>query len=276
MISYIIVSYNTVDLTIQTIRSIIENCVDYEVIVIDNDSCDGTVESLRKIFGNYTNIHVINSGSNLGFSKANNIGAKIAKGDFFVFVNPDTVFIDDIGTKLLQMYRSKFKNKEVILSPQILNPDYTEQHCMNLFPVLSVRTLIGKMQKTISYGNIRKSDWITGVSLSMSRETYEKLKGWNEIFDLYSEDLDICYRLRKMGGRSYVIKNIKLIHYGNQSGKQVYKTTYESERKKLNSLRVFYQQYYDDSKFLTYLRVIKILFKNTNIEHYINEELRGS
>lgn len=277
MISYIIVSFNTANYTIKTIDSIIEQCEDFEVIVVDNNSKDNSVAKLHAKFSENNNIHIINNHENLGFSKANNIGAKKAIGDFLVFVNPDTIFIQDIGNELYDIKRQCFNNRDVILSPQILNPDQTEQHCINLFPVLNIENIYKKVIKCIRLNKKNvEVDWITGVSLSMSRETYDKLEGWNEKFDLYSEDLDICYRLRKIGGRSYVIKNIKLIHYGNQSGKQVYKTAYESERKKLNSLRIFYQLYYDDKKFLAYLNVLKILFKNPNIERYINEELRDS
>ena len=87
MISYIIVSYNTLNLTVQAIDSIIDKCKDYEIIVVDNDSQDGTVQAIIEKYDNNKTVTLINSGGNVGFSIANNLGAKYAKGDFFVFVN---------------------------------------------------------------------------------------------------------------------------------------------------------------------------------------------
>lgn len=271
MISYIIVSYNTLNLTVQAIDSIIDKCEDYEIIVVDNDSQDGTVQAIIEKYDNNKEVTLINSGGNVGFSIANNLGAKHAKGDFLVFVNPDTVFIEDIGNKLYSVYKEYFFDKDVILSPQIINPDYTNQHCMNLFPVMSIRTVYDKIIKLFNRKIIRKSDWITGVSLSMTRTTFNKLFGWNEKYDLYSEDLDICYRLNKLKGASYVVSNIKLIHYGNQSGKQVYNSRYKSERKKLNSLRKFYELYYDDKKFVKYVKFLSLFDKNGYMRRYIKE-----
>lgn len=276
MISYIIVSYNTVKLTVQTIDSIVDKCRDYEIIIVDNDSHDGTVEVIKERYCENNSIQIIESGANIGFSAANNLGAKLAVGEYLVFVNPDTVFIEDVGNKLYSVYKNYFSKKDIILSPQIINPDYTEQHCMNLFPIITLKTPFAKIIKALNHKQIRKSDWITGVSLSMTKNTFEKLSGWNEKFDLYSEDMDICYRLKKIKGSAYVVKNTKLIHYGNQSGKQVYKSEYESERKKMNSLRKFYEIYYNENKFIKYLRIINLISKNENIDRYIEEEINSN
>lgn len=271
VISYIIVSYNTVNLTVQAIDSIIAKCKDCEIIVVDNNSCDGTVEVITKKYEDNELVTLIKSGGNVGFSIANNLGARRAKGDFYVFINPDTVCIEDIGNKLYEVYMERFFDKDVILSPQILNPDYTNQHCMNLFPVITLRTAYDKLVKILNRNKIRKSDWITGVSLSMTKSTFIKLGGWNEKYDLYSEDMDLCYRLRKLKGASYVVRDVKLIHYGNQSGKQVYNSEYKSEQKKLNSLRKFYELYYDDKKFTRYIKFLSLFDKNGYKRRYIKE-----
>lgn len=271
MISYIIVSYNTVDLTVQAIDSIIAKCKNCEIIVVDNNSHDGTVEVIKKKYQDSKLVTLINSDKNVGFSIANNLGARRAKGDFYVFINPDTVCIEDIGSKLYTVYKEHFSGKDVILSPQILNPDYTNQHCMNLYPVITLRTVYDKLVKLLNRNTIRKSDWITGVSLSMTRSTFNKLGGWNEEYDLYSEDLDLCYRLKKLKGAAYVVGNIKLIHYGNQSGKQVYNSEYKSAQKKINSLRKFYELYYNDKKFTRYIKFMSLFEKTGYKRRYINE-----
>src|SRR5688572_20192867 len=84
--SIIIVTYNNQQTIKECLDSIIKNSHDHEIIVVDNDSEDKTASIVKK----YTNISLIKNSENLGFSKANNIGAKQAKGEFLIFLNPDT------------------------------------------------------------------------------------------------------------------------------------------------------------------------------------------
>lgn len=274
MISYIIVSYNTCQYTIQTVESIMKNCNHYEIIVIDNNSTDNTVQELQAL--NNSNLVIIRSKVNLGFSKANNLGAKSAKGDFFVFINPDTLVLSDVGNELYELYKTSFVGTKTILSPQIINADYTLQHCNNLFPVISVKTPFKYLKKRLDNNrDLIKCDWITGVCLSMPRNVFVELNGWNEIYDLYAEDLDICYRAHLKGGECCIVKNIKIIHYGNQSGKQVYKTNYESFKKKNSSLRKYFDAYYSDRYFYLYMKIQAWLFRNKNAKRYLVEEFRG-
>ena len=278
MISYIIVSYNTTQYTQNTILSILNCCKDFEIIVVDNNSSDSTVHDINTNFSNYIGsiIKVIPCQNNNGFSKANNIGAKLAQGDYFVFINPDTVVLSDIGNELRLIYETKFKSKQVILSPQILNPDYTLQHCLNLFPIINISTFFKKIKKQLTSKSRTEyigSDWITGVCFCVSKETFQNLSGWNEMYDLYSEDLDFCYRLKKyLSGQVILCKNIKLIHYGNQSGKLVYKSTYSQFKKKMDSLKKFYLTYYNEKKFIKYLGKLKFFNKSEDLIRYYNEQ----
>lgn len=274
MISYIIVNYNTSDVTINMIDSIIKNCSDYEIILVDNNSTDNSVLKIKERFKE-NKVQVIENKANLGFSKANNIGFNNSKGDYIVFVNPDTLFSCDIGDKLYSEYKKNYLNKKVILSPQIMNSDGTEQHCRNLFPIINWALVFRKIKKIINekfYSRIN-SEWLTGVCYGMERSLVEQLAGWNENYDLYSEDLDMCYRLKKLlHGKCFVIKDIKLLHYGNQSGKQIYKTQYESFRKKTNALKIFYDLYYSQDSFILYLKKMYFITRNPLIKKYLKED----
>lgn len=272
MISYVLVSFNTKSYTLQTIESIKSHCTDYEIILVDNASSDKTVEEVRE---KHCDVKIIPMAENLGFSRANNIGALQSKGDFLVFINPDTVVLNDLGKELQAIYNSEFKNKNVILSPMILNPDGSKQHCMNLFPIINIGTVFRKLKKIVVNKTRRyiPCEWVTGVCYGMAKQTFEKLNGWNEEYDLYSEDLDMCYRLHKfLKGRTYVIRDVKLIHYGNQSGKQVYRTNYASFRKKTDSLKKFFKLYFGEEKFKKYLRRLYKINRDENIVKYLQEE----
>ena len=278
IISYIIVSYNTSYLTQNTVASILNNCSNSEIIVVDNNSADSTVEDLTKRFDKELlekKLNIVASKENNGFSKGNNIGASLAHGDFFVVINPDTIVLSDIGKELLMIAETKYKDKHLILSPQIVNPNMTNQHCLNSFPFLKIGTLFKRIIKKIKIKHshrLIKTDWITGVCLCMRRSTFNALSGWNEKYDLYSEDLDICYRLKKMlKGQVVAATDYKLIHYGNQSGGQVFKSSYSSYEKKMNSLRIFFNIYYSDKKFIRLMKFYKLINKNENASKYYNE-----
>ena len=112
MISYIIVSYNTSEFTQNTVETIIKNCSDCEIIVVDNNSSDNTVNDIQNRFAEFidSKLFVIACGENNGFSKGNNIGAERARGDYFVFINPDTVVVSDIGAQLKTIAETKYKS----------------------------------------------------------------------------------------------------------------------------------------------------------------------
>ena len=109
-VSVIIVSYNTKELTINTIKSVIDKTenVDYEIIVVDNDSKDGSVEELKKTFQD--KITIIEPKENLGFGRANNLGIKYAKGEYVFLLNPDTELINN-AIKIFYDYMEQ--NKQV-------------------------------------------------------------------------------------------------------------------------------------------------------------------
>ena len=125
MISIIIVSYNVKDYLKKCIQSIVKFSTNtsYEIIIIDNNSKDGSKEMLKNFFSNKINL-IFNS-KNLGFAKAVNIGLRHSKGDFVLLLNPDTVFIENIADKLKKYIQ---ENRKVgIVGCKVLNKDQTFQ-----------------------------------------------------------------------------------------------------------------------------------------------------
>ena len=96
-LSIIIVNFNTKDFIKQCIASIIGSSFEreFEIIVVDNASTDGSVEDIQKTTSLTQNFFLIENKENVGFSKANNQGIGVAKGSYFLFLNPDTVFSTD-------------------------------------------------------------------------------------------------------------------------------------------------------------------------------------
>ncbi|MBQ6437798.1 glycosyltransferase, partial [bacterium] len=132
-VSVIIVSWNTAALTCQTVESVYASLVDdgeklpeIEVIVVDNDSHDGTRERLAKLA--YPNLHVYNTGENLGFGRGNNFGLDRAHGEFVWFLNSDTIVQPGALSKLWRYYRENYQKARLgLVAAQLENPDGTWQ-----------------------------------------------------------------------------------------------------------------------------------------------------
>ena len=224
-LSIIILSYNTKNLTVKCARSVIRQYGgqiknnEAEIIVVDNASTDGSAEAI----GNFkfhpanggTNFKLINNKENYGFSKGNNMGAKEAKGEFILFLNSDAE-IKDGG--FLRMVDFMEKNPKIgVLGGKLLSPDGSTQASTgkfyNLYNVVIV--LLGGER----VGLIRKNpkirgpvDWVSGASMMVRKNVFEKLKGFDENFFMYIEDMELCYRFKKIGYQTYFFENIKLIH----------------------------------------------------------------
>lgn len=216
-LSIIVLSYNTKKLTLNCLNFLIKEYKDFiqkkeiEVIVVDNNSSDGTVESLR----NFGNLEIVKNNTNYGFSKGNNIGAKKAKGEYILFLNSDTK-VENQG--LLSMTNFLNQNESVgILGGKLLNPDGTQQRsCGNFYNLFNlIISLLGgervglirkKPEKT------QKVDWVSGASLMIRRNLFEKLKGFDENFFMYIEDMELCFRAKSIGFLTYFFPNVKIIH----------------------------------------------------------------
>ena len=111
-VSIIVVSYNTREMTLACLRSIVAETtrVEYEVLVIDNCSTDGSFEAVRDEFGNDTRFHISLAGENLGFAGGNNELAKRAHGKYLLLLNPDTVVLDRAIEELLEFAEENPKN----------------------------------------------------------------------------------------------------------------------------------------------------------------------
>jgi GT2 family glycosyltransferase len=232
-LSIIIVNYNVKEFLQNLIHSIHKAAqnLTYEIIIIDNASSDGSVEFISEKF---PEIKLIPNDVNLGFGKANNQGLKIAKGNYILLINPDSLVSEDTFSKLI----SFFENHPGVglASCKILNPDGTLQlACRRSYPgpwtsfckVTGLSTLFPKSKLfaryNLTYMDENQSyevDAISGSFMMMKKEVYEKVGGFDEDYFMYGEDLDLCYRIQKSGYKVFYFHESQVIHYKGESTKR--------------------------------------------------------
>lgn len=216
-LSIIIVNWNTGDLLYNCIKSINENMsnYEYEIIITDNDSKD---KSCDKIEEEFKNVKIIYSKENLGFSKGNNLAVRNARGKYVLFLNPDTIILNNAIGKAVEYIRINGNNK-TLLGVRLLNADRTLQISSCKFPnpinvILSSYTLPNEKH----YQN-HETDWVMGAFMLMDRTFFNSLGGFDESYFMYSEDIELCYNVRKNGGNIKFFAEAEIIHLYNQSGK---------------------------------------------------------
>lgn len=254
MFSVIIVNYNTKNLLKNCLNSIFEkiNNNDFEIIIVDNNSQDGSIEMLKNNF--ISKIKLIENKENFGFGTANNIGANIAKGDYLFFLNSDIV----VKKNILKNIEKVLKNKNIgAISPRlVLQNMENQEHAYGDFPLL-LNLFFGKLKrKAKDEKNIIYTDWISGAALVIRRNIFKSIGGFDENFFMYFEDIDLCKRVKKEGYIIAVCKDILIVHLGGKS------ISNSLERKKYyyRSQDYFYKKYYGFLGMIV-MRVIRCPYK---------------
>ncbi len=232
-ISIIIVSYNVKDYISQCIRSIYKSSLnqnEYEVIVIDNDSHDGTSDTIKQ---NFDKVILHQNNINEGFSKAVNKGITLSQGEYICILNPDVIIQETTLSNLLN-FQSLNPNLGAI-GPKILNSDGTIQHsCKRSFPtpLNSLFRLTGLDrifpkskffgQYNLTYLDIDKEhevDVISGACMMVPKKIFQKIGNFDERFFMFGEDIDICHRIKAAGYKICYVPTSEIIHYKGESVK---------------------------------------------------------
>jgi len=231
-ISVIIVSYNVKEFLQQSILSLKNslNDLEHEIIVVDNNSVDGTNEIIRYKF---PDIILIENDNNRGFAAACNQGLAASKGEYLLLLNPDTMIQEDTIQTMINFFESV--PDAGAAGCKILNADGTLQlACRRSFPsplvalpkLLGLSRLFPKVKMFGKYNltyvdpdELLEVDAISGSFLMFRRDVYEKIEGLDETFFMYGEDLDYCYRIKEAGWKIYYVPDTKIIHYKGESAK---------------------------------------------------------
>ncbi len=239
-LSIIIVNWNGINFLPDCLKSIVENppSVPYEIIVVDNDSSDGSVAWMRSsdaiaLLGE-TNFRLIESGGNLGFSKANNLAIDDSDSPVIFLLNPDTVVRKGAIDKLLATLESD--ENIGACAPKLLNADGSVQHSVWAFPptpltILFIELKLVKFLPKRPFRNvIYSSFWdyerrvdvpiISGAAIMAKRETVEQVGGLDPSFHMYGEDVEWCARIKKGGWRIFFEPDAEIFHFGGLSSSQ--------------------------------------------------------
>ncbi len=229
-LSIIIISYNTKQLTLDCIQSVLDQTSEtrYELIVVDNNSPDQSAEAIKKKF---PQINLIASKDNLGFAKANNLAAEKASGEFILLLNPDTVVLDNAIDKLMQFAHdnpdSGIWGGRTLYGNKSLNPTscWKKMTLWNVFCRTTGLTGLfpaSEFFNAESYGkwqrdSVREVDIVTGCFLLITAELWHRLNGFDPAFFMYGEEADLCLRAGKLGASPIVTPDATIIHYGGAS-----------------------------------------------------------
>lgn len=245
-VSIIIVNYKTPDLVIDCIKSVKEKTqgLSYEIIVVDNDSQDGSLEQIEAAFGK--SIQIIDSGSNLGFGKANNLGAKYATGKHLFLLNSDTVLVNN-AIKILFDYIETHKNVGVVggnLYTADLSPSqsYASRFdeiadikakaswhsiaCEFVMRQIDQRVKNAKYRwhraygKCFNFSNRPKSvAYIIGADMMIRKQVFDQVQGFDKRFFMYAEEEEMTWRIQQQGYKSVSVPAARIIHYNGRSSK---------------------------------------------------------
>ncbi len=238
-VSIIIVSWNVKELLKLCIESIIlfTKNVNFEIIIVDNDSSDGTKEEISRIMNRNSSLDMIfiENEKNYGFSKANNIGLERARGKFILFLNPDTELLSNSIKEMAQFLE---KNHEYgAVGCRLVYPDGTIYHpCARGYPtpinvfyeIMLLRRLFPKVKKFGALGMLywdkgdsRDVDCLVGACVLVKREVLKSVGSFKDIFFMYGEDIDLCYRIKNGGWKIRYMADFSIIHHTEKSSEQV-------------------------------------------------------
>lgn len=220
-LSIVTLSYNTKDLILQCLNSVISQYKnelkkkEIEIIVVDNNSTDGSPSEISNIKNQISNLKLVQNKENVGFAKGCNIGAKAALGKYLLFLNSDTQVLDK---GFMSMIDFMDKNPKVaILGGKLENNDGSIQPSSGKFYNLFNLTLVLLGLERIGFvrsspNKVQRVDWVSGACMMVRGDVFEKLTGFDEKLFMYMEDMELCFRAKKLGFSTYFYPNLKLRH----------------------------------------------------------------
>lgn len=278
-LSIIILSYNTEELLRRCLDSLGQESEKMgkwkeEIIVVDNNSSDGSVEMIRaikpKMESRRISFSLIESKKNLGFAGGNNLGLKKAKGKFILFLNSDTEIFPG-GLEEALNFMASDKKVGAMTPKTMLFSGKMDPDCHRGFPtpwasltyfcglerLLPKSRLFGQYHKF--YEDLNKPHEIDagfGTFMTIRREVYEQVGGWDEEYFFYGEDLDYFYRIKQVGWKvMFYPKPLLKHHKGGSSGlrRESQKVTFVSRETRIKTakasikaMEIFYKKFYRD------------------------------
>jgi len=200
-------------------------------VVVDNASMDGSADSLEDFTLPLT---MIRNHENKGFAYACNQGAKMGTSGYILFLNPDVKLFPDSLVKALRFLEGEHNERLGILGIQLVDEKGVVQRNATRFPTpkslfyqmlgldrLWPRRFPSHFITDWDYRESREVDQVTGAFYLVRRKVFEELKGFDERFFMYFEDLDLAYRAKQAGWKSYYLADARALHYGGGASYQI-------------------------------------------------------
>lgn len=232
-ISVVVVSWQTRQLTLACLAALEADAdaagVSSETILVDNASADGTVDAARTA---YPEVDVVASPTNVGFAAACNLGIARAHGRHVLLLNPDTEVAPGTLDALVGFLDET--PRAAAVGCRLISPDGAVQFSCGRFltavnqaaEMLGLARLIGSPAFRRSYAASELDapavpvDWVVGAAMALKREALDAVGGLDERFFMYSEDEDLCYRLRGEGWDVFLLTGLRVSHVGGGSASQ--------------------------------------------------------
>lgn len=272
LLSIVIINFETPTYTFECIQSIFENApsVNFEVVVIDNGSKDGSLERIRDTF---PQILCIETGANLGFSKANNLGINNARGEYILLLNSDTKILDNSLDKMLEHLLSH--SKAGVVGPRQIDGQGKLQLSWGSFPTLvselsrklihyrlSINDLKVRDYLEEKYAGKTQVDWVSGSCLLARKKVLFEAGLLDERFFMYFEDIDLCRRVQQAGWQIHYNSDWTILHYGGVSArKNILHVLVEYRRSQLYFTRKYYGR--------PGVAILKILLIGKSLIHFL-------
>lgn len=240
-VSVIVVSFNTRDVLRQCIQSILTECeqkptgFSAEVLVVDNASSDGSMEMVEREFGSSPfPVKIFQSAVNLGFAEANNVAMELARGRYLVLLNSDALLHS--GALRLAVQHMDANTTVGVGGARLVGPKGEWQPSARAFPTIwhvfvVFSGLASRFPKSRIFGAFDRTwaspdfqaevDWVPGAFSIMRREALAKTGLFDPRFFLYSEEVDLCRRMKANGFRVLYWPDVVVTHIGGESGRQL-------------------------------------------------------
>lgn len=268
-LSVIILNYNVryfLELCVLSVQSALET-IDSEIIVIDNDSSDSSCAMMKERF---PKVKLIQNNENLGFPKGNNIGVAQAQGEYVCILNPDTVIAEDTFTKILAFAKKQLdlgiigcklidgagnflpESKRGVPTPWVAFTKIT-----GLYKLFTKSGIFGKYYaQHLRENETGKVDILVGAFMFMKRDLYLEVGGFDEDCFMYSDDIDLSYRMLEKRKFNYYFHETTVIHYKGES--TVKDQTYMKRFQE--AMNFFYKKHFHRSVLFSLFMKIGIVF----------------
>ncbi len=266
MVSVVIVNYNVRDFLQNCLQSLYKSSIrnQIEVIVVDNNSSD---DSMQMVKTSFPFVHRIKLDENIGFGKANNIAIKKCSAPITLLLNPDTI----VEEKTLETMVNYLENNPSVglAGCKLLNADGSFQlPCRRGFPtpwvsfckVFGLQTLFPNSSLFAQYNQTFKSenetysvDAVSGAFMVVRTSILKDVKGFDPDFFMYGEDLDLCFRIQKMGWDIAYVHTTSTIHFKGESTKR---STINENKHFYKAMEIFATKHFASSDmFLFFLKL---------------------